>query len=148
MPRLTKLTAQERALKVVKGLKRSGGSQTKLAKKLGVTPQAVHKKTKRKECQSMRQQAIQRAAKNVGFTLQRIYGALNDSLDANAQASYLGDVTESNYPDHRARLVGVKIGLELFEHLGGDLVQDAKPTEIHVHYGHRTKPPQKEDDGN
>lgn len=147
MPRLTKLTAKERAVKLYKAIQKSGGSQTKAANKLGITRGAVHQRIKKNpEYQSLRQQAIQKTARDVGFTLHRIYSALNNSLDANVVACYEGDAIESDAPDHRARLIGVKIGLELFEHIGSDLVQDAKPTEIHVHYGHRTKPPQKQEE--
>lgn len=148
MPRLTKDNAKERASNLYKAIQKAGGSQSKVAKQLGVTRAAVHQRIKKNpEYQTLRQEAIHRAAKQAGFTLARIYNVFNEALDANVVACFNGEATESDAPDYRARMISGKIGLELFEHLGGDLVQDAKPTEIHVHYGHRTKPPQKEDDG-
>ena len=147
MPPLTKATAKERALKVAKGLRKHKGSVSAYAKELGISRQAVQKKKNNPEFKSLRQQAIAKAAQRVGLTLTRIYSAVNDSLDAKVVACFNGEALESDAPDYRARLIGAKIGLELFEHLGGDIKEDSKPTEIHVHYGHRTKPPQKDDDG-
>lgn len=146
MPRLKKSTAKERALKLAKTLRKTNGDQSKAAKLLGVTRQTINGKTHSPEFQSLRMQAINRAAKQAGLTLARIYGAVNGSLDANVVACYEGEAIESDAADHRARLIGAKIGLELFQHIGGDLKDEMKPTEIHVHYGHRSKPPVKEDD--
>lgn len=146
MPRLSKKVSKERAIKLSKTYAKANGNQAEVARKLGVTRQTIYKKTKNPEFQSLRQQAIAIAAKRSGLTLARIYNALNESLDANQSSSYLGRVYDSNIPDHKTRQVGAKIGLELFEHLGGDLKEESKPTEIHVHYGHRTKPPIKNTD--
>lgn len=148
MPRLTKATKQERAIKLDKALKNNKESLTKVAKELGITPQAVYaRKKKNPEFQSIRQQAIQRAARQAGFTLARIYNVFNEALDANVVSCFNGKAIESDAPDHRARIMSGKVGLELFGHIGGDAIEDKKPTEINVYYGHRKKPPQKEDDG-
>lgn len=140
MPRLNKDTAKQRALKVSKGLRKHKGNQSALARELGVTPQAVNKKTRNPAFITLRQQAIQKAAERAGFTLDKIYQGLAEGLAANTQASFNGHVYQSDHPDHRARIAVQKIGLELFQHLGADTKDDAKPTEIHVHYGHRKQP--------
>ena len=147
MPRLNKATAKERALKVAKGLRRHKGSAASLAKELGVTRQAVQKKKNNPEFQSLRMQAISKACQRHGITEDLVYGKLRDGFDATLSAAYLGNVQESDVPDRKEIREHIKIGLELFGHINTDIKEDSKPTEIHVHYGHRTKPPQKEDDG-
>lgn len=146
MPRLKKATAKVRALKVAKGLRKHKGSVANLAKELGITRQAVQKKLNNPEFISLRQQAINAALKRAGITEDFLYGKLKKALEAKAQASYLGQVFESQFDDHGTQLRAIPITLELFQHLNVDVKEDSKPTEVHIHYGHRTKP--KEDNGN
>lgn len=127
MPRLNKETAQERALRLHKAIQKAGGSQSKAAKQLGVTRGAIHQRIKKNpEYHAIRKLAIAKAAASAGLTLHRIYSVVNKSLDANVVACFNGEATESDAPDHRARLIGAKIGLELFEHLGADTKDDGK----------------------
>lgn len=147
MPRLKKETAQLKAVKLNKALRKHKGSQSSLAKELGVTRGAInHQIKKNPELLSLRRQAINKAMERAGLTEEFVYGKLANSMKAKAQASYLGTVYQSVHPDHRVIQSGVNICLELFEHRGADIKEESKPTEIHVHYGHRTKPPKKEDD--
>lgn len=147
MPRLNKSTAKERALKVAKGLRKHKGNASALARELGVSPQAIAKKKNNPEFQSLRQQAIAKASQRAGFTLDKIYSVLADGLKATEHVTSFGEMDDTDLANYRERREHAKIGLELFEHLGGDLVQDAKPTEINVYYGHRKHPPKKDDDG-
>lgn len=148
MPRIRKQTAQLKALKLNKALRKHKGSQSSLARELGVTPSAINKQVaKNPEFLSLRRQAINKAMERAGLTEDFVYGKLAASMKAKVQAAYLGEVYQSNHPDHRVIQNGVNICLELFEHRGADVKEESKPTEIHVHYGHRTKPPKKDDDG-
>lgn len=140
MPRLRKETKQERALKLVKGLRRNKGSPTALAKELGISRVAMHKQMQNPEFISLRRQRINAALKRAGITEDFLYGKLKKVMLAKVKTAFQGHVYESKFDDETVQLAGVKIGLELFEHLGGDLKEDSKPTEIHVHYGHRSRP--------
>ena len=141
MPRLNKVTAKERALKVAKGLRKHKGSAAALARELGVTRQSIQKKKNNPEFISLRQQAVAKAMQRAGITQSLVYGELKDGLSSTLSASSYGKVYDSDVADRKERREHVKICLELFQHLGGDIKDDLKPTEIHVHYGHRTGPP-------
>lgn len=147
MPRINKQTAHLNAVKLNKAIRKHKGNQSSLAKELGVTRSAInHQIKKNPELLSLRRQAINKAMQRAGLTEDFVYSTLANSMKANSQASYAGAVFESKHPDHRVRQAGVNICLELFEHRGADVKDEAKPTEIHVHYGHRTKPPNKDND--
>ena len=147
MPRLKKATAHQRALKVAKGLRKHKGNASSLARELGITPQAVNKKKNNPEFVSLRQQAINKALERAGITESFVYNKLKKILNAKAQASYLGQVYESNHPDNPVQLKGIEVTLDLFQHTNTDQKDEMKPTEIHVHYGHRVRPKKVIEDG-
>lgn len=140
MPRIKKQEAKLKALKLNKALRRHKGSQASLARELGVTRAAINQQIKKNpELTSLRQLAINKAMERAGITTELIYGQLAQALKAKAQASYLGQVYESQFNDHATQLKAIPIGLELFQHINYDQKEESKPSEIHIHYGHRAK---------
>lgn len=82
MPRLGPTVAKERAVKLVKVLNKHKGNQSAAARELGVTPQAVHDKTKQPIVQQVMQEVINKALKKANITTERVYNQLSKQLDA------------------------------------------------------------------
>src|SRR3990167_4815468 len=99
MPRLNKVTAKERALKVAKGLRKHKGSAAALARELGVTRQSIQKKKNNPEFISLRQQAVAKAMQRAGITQSLVYGELKDGLSSTLSASSYGKVYDSDVAD-------------------------------------------------
>jgi predicted transcriptional regulator len=72
MSELTPETKKMRALSLYRGLQENGGSQTKLAKKLGITRQAVSQQIKEPYIKSVMSQLLDKAGVNDKFIATKI----------------------------------------------------------------------------
>ena len=141
MPKLRPYTAKARAVSLVKALSKNGMNQAKVARKLGVSPQAIQDRIKRPAVQKVLAKINEDALKRVGVKMSKVYQCFNEALDANLSSSFKGEIFPSDEPDHNIRL---KTAVECLELTGRKKTAHSeditKPTEIHVHYGHRDKP--------
>ena len=138
MPKLRKYTAKARAVKVAKGFIKHKMNLKSFAAEQGVTPQAIGKKVRRPEVQKILSKINEDSLRKAGATLTKAYQRIAEGLDATLSASFRGDVTESDVPDVEQRTRNAELVLELTGRKKTAHSEDiTKPTEIHIHYGHR-----------
>ena len=130
MPKLTPAVTKARAAKLVKTLQNKDFNQAAVARELGVSRQAIQDKMKQPEVQKTLEQVIADNFKKADITIEKVYSVLAAGLDAKKDGNI----------DYKECREAVKLCLELIGHLKRDRIEEARPTEIHVHYGHRTKP--------
>lgn len=92
MPRYTKETAERKAASLVKPLIRNGFNESKTARELGVTPQAINERLKRKPVQDALRNWIDSPALK-----KRLVGVAQEALRATRMTK------NGNKPDHDAR---------------------------------------------
>lgn len=139
MPRLREYSKNTRTAEVVKGLVKHKMNQAAFAREKGISQQAISKAVRRPEVQVALAKLNEKALKKAGASLTKIYKRINEALDAkvvcNTKAgSYLSDI-----PDTDLRL---KAAVECLEITGrkrtsANSEDITRPTEIHIHYGHR-----------
>lgn len=143
MPRLGKYAEESNAVRVVKSFIKNGANQAKAAKELGIRQQSLNKALRRPAAQKILAKLNEEALRRAGATLEKIYKRISEAMDANLAASYKGEIIESSVPDARIRLDAAIEALELTGRKKTAANQDdiTKPTEIHIHYGHRSTGP-------
>ncbi|MFI5205456.1 MAG: helix-turn-helix domain-containing protein [Candidatus Paceibacterales bacterium] len=127
MPKITPALARIRATRLVKTLQKKDFNQAAVARELGVTRQNIQSRMNRPEVQRTLDEVIRDNFKKAGITVEKVYLVLAAGLKATKE----GDV------DFRERREAARLCLELIGHLKRDKIEEAKPTEIHVHYGYR-----------
>ena len=141
MPKLRPYTVKERAVRLTKAYVKNGMSHVKTAKALGISRPAVTQALKRPAVQKALAKVNEDALKRAGVRMSKVYKCLDEALEANLTGSFQGQVFPSKEPDHAIR---VKTAVECLELTGRKKTAHSdditKPTEIHVHYGHRDKP--------
>lgn len=140
MPRLTKLGAKIKAMHTVKLLQKHHGNQSAAAREAGITRQSFRARTKLPAVAEALQDKIDKCLNQAGITDRLVYSVIKGALKANSQASFNGTVYESKHADHAKRLAAADRALELMQHKKTAHSEDtSRPTEIHLHYGHRKK---------
>lgn len=141
MPNLRPYTAKARVAQVIKSYVKNGMNQMKMAKAEGISQPAVSKKLKNPEVQKALAKINEEALRRAGATLTKAYTRIAEGLDANLTATSMGMVYQSKHPDIPQRTKSAELVLELTGRKKTAHSEDiTKPTEIHVHYGHRSKP--------
>lgn len=139
MPRLRTYTKNARAAKVVKGLIKHNMNQSALARAEGVTPQTIQKKLKQPEVQKVLSRINEDAIRRAGGSVAKAYRRIVEAMDAKLVHKGKADTHETDIPDAELRM---KASLEVLELTGrkktaANSDDISKPTEIHIHYGHR-----------
>lgn len=139
MPRLRTYTKKIRAAKVINGLLKHNMNQSALARAEGVSQPAIAKKLKRPEVQLALGKLNEQALKKAGASLTKIYRRINEALDAkvvcNTKAgAYLTDIADA---DLRLKAAVECLELSGRKRTSANSEDITKPTEIHIHYGHR-----------
>lgn len=130
MPKLRPYTAKVRAARAVKALVENDLNQTKAAQQLGITQQTLHKKLIQPEAQLALAEINRKALAKAGATMEKIYQRAAEGLDATGKTKLK--------PDFKERRESVKLLGEMTGIIKTANSEDiTKPTEIHVHYGHR-----------
>lgn len=142
MPRLTKTTAKLRAIKLVKALNKHNGNETKVAKELGVTPQAINDRKKQPAVQEALQDVINSCLKKAGITKEKVYKQLNNQLSAKKKFA----LTDEQEDDWNSQDKARKDALTLMGHLK-PAAEATKPTEIIIQYGYRETSPVRDEAG-
>lgn len=139
MPRLRAYTKNARTAQVVKDLVKHGMSQASMARAKGITQQAVSNAVRRPEVQIALAKLNEKALAKAGASLTKVYKRINEALNAkvvsNTKAgAYLTDIADAD--------LRLKAAIECLELTGrkrttANSDDITKPTEIHIHYGHR-----------
>lgn len=141
MGKLRPYTVKARAAQVIKSYVKHGMSQTAMAKAEGVSQPNIAKKLKNPEVQKALAKINEDALRRAGASLTKAYTRIAEGLDAKLASTFQGDVILSEHPDIAQRTKNAELVLELTGRKKTAHSEDiTKPTEIHVHYGHRSKP--------
>ena len=139
MPKMRGYSKNAIAAKVVKSYVRNGMNQTAAARELGVSQNAVHKQIKKPEAQKILSRINEDAIRRAGGSAAKAYRRIVEAMDAKLVHKGKVDTHETDIPDAELRM---KAGLEVLELTGrkktaANSDDISKPTEIHIHYGHR-----------
>lgn len=115
---------------LVTALKRNKGHQSKTARELGVTPQAIQHRLKNDPAVRSEWQKFVKVLEKAGGSNQRIAKAFVAGLSATKTASYEGEVFSSDQPDHELRMKAAEQCLKIKRLIPEE---DPKAPEQHLH---------------
>lgn len=157
MPKLRPYTEKARAAKVIKSFVKHNMNMAAVARAEGVSQPAIAKRIKRPEVQKALSKINEEALRKAGASLTKIYSRAVEGLDATKiipgmkiklpATDQTEDINEdhgisaitTDVIDYKERRESVRLCLELTGRLrtANSSEDITKPTEIHIHYGHR-----------
>ena len=138
MPKMRSYSKQEIAVTVAKSYAKNR-TLTKAGQELGISRQAVAKHMKKPEVQKVLSRINEDAIRRAGGTVAKAYRRIVEAMDAKLVHKGKADTHITDIPDDELRM---KASLEVLELTGrkktaANSDDISKPTEIHIHYGHR-----------